>query len=197
MFAAIGLAAPVAEAEPCFLDLLHQHNSFRFGIQASCDSCHVCEPCSQGQNPPPPPPPPQNKDDCDHPAPPAPAPPAPAPPSPPSVGNNNGIYLTPSGDLTFGNTIQGSVVFDGTVINGNLYVNTPFIGAGVGCVVPDGAGKLCIQPKPSGPQGWYVQDNNIFSSSNSLYACPDKHGNHFIYCGGDHKYKKPVSLHCH
>lgn len=188
MFAAVGLAAPVAEAEPCFLDLLHKHNSFRFGIQASCDSCHICEPCSQGQNPSPKPS--QNQAECaecDN----------PAPSSPSLVGNNNGIFLTPSGCLTFGNTIQGSVAFDGTVVNGNLFVNTSFIGGGVGCVVSDGSGKLSIQAKPNGSHGWYVQDKNIFSSSNPLYACPDEHGNHFIYCGGDHKYKKPVSLHCH
>lgn len=112
------------------------------------------------------------------------------------VGVNGNIFLTPSGALTYGNTVSGSVACKGTVINGHLYVNSPFIGNGLGRVGSDNSGKLFVDTKAGGSSAWSVQNQQIFSSGNPLFACPDSNGNHYLYNGGNQKYKKPINLSC-
>lgn len=112
------------------------------------------------------------------------------------VGVNGNIFLTPSGALTYGNTVSGSVSCKGTVVNGNLYVNSPFISNGLGCVVSDNSGKLFVKQNVGGSSAWSVQNKQIFSSGSSLYACPDSNGNHYLYNGGNQQYKKSISLSC-
>lgn len=173
LFAAAGLAAPVAEAEAapaavaeanadpeaCFLTALLGLGTHLFGLNGCCDSC-------RGEY------------------------------AGVTLGATANIFLTPGGNLIYGNTIDGSVPFKGTIINGNLYANTPFIGNGLGAVNYNDDGRLIVGANVGASLGWYRRNRDVFASVNDIYAFPDDNGHHYLYYGKHHHNngRKPITF---
>lgn len=111
-----------------------------------------------------------------------------------SVGTNAGIFITPDRRLIYGNTIAGSVAFRGSILNGNLFANCPFFNNGLGCVNYGDDGRLYLQDNFPNPLGWYSWNQQVLPHGQQVYGCPDDHGNHYLYFGGNRHNQFPVSF---
>lgn len=100
------------------------------------------------------------------------------------VSAQAGIYITPDNRLTYGSTVPGSVSFTGAVVNGDLYVKSPWLNND-GCVNINAEGEISLAASVGAQLGWYPSGGYIYPNGKNIYACPDGHGNDYIYVGGN------------
>lgn len=107
------------------------------------------------------------------------------------VGAQAGIYITPDNRLTYGCTVSGSIPFIGAIVNGNLYVNSPWLDND-GCVNTQNGGEIILSGDSCANLGWYPSGGYLYPNGENIYACPDGHGNEYVYYGGNCENRREI-----
>lgn len=105
---------------------------------------------------------------------------------------NDGVFLTPSGTLTLGNTISGSTPFVGVCVDGVLYYDG--VSSGKSIAIRSN-GQLTVN-SGSYNFSWTTSpgDSSAIPNGKFIVSCPDNEGNMFLYCNIVCEGGRPASI---